>query len=170
METSKRCENYSIGTVMLSNFVSLGIYGLGFLIMFKLNLVLSLLYILYILALEYRLIRYHCTNCFYYGKMCGFGKGIVSSWFFKKGDNSKFCAKSITWRDMIPDILVSLIPFVTGIILMLIKFDCIILIALLLLLAFTTIVNGYIRGTLTCRHCKQKELGCPADMLFTKGK
>ena len=33
----------------------------------------------------------------------------------------------------------------------------------------TTIGNGFIRGTLTCKYCKQGELGCPADRLFNKG-
>jgi len=170
METTKRYENYPIGIVILSNFVSLAIYGLGFLIIFRLGLAFSFLYLFYILILEYRLIRNHCTNCFYWGKTCGFGKGRLSSWVFKKGDISKFCIKDMTWRDMIPDILVSLIPLVIGIILLILKFDFILLSALLLLLLLTTIGNNFIRGTLTCRYCKQRELGCPADLLFNKEK
>jgi len=26
------------------------------------------------------------------------------------------------------------------------------------------------RGSLTCKYCQQRELGCPADLLFTKKK
>lgn len=170
MEAINKYENYPIGIVILSNFVSLAIYGLGFIIIFKLGLAFSLLYLLYILILEYRLIKKHCTNCFYWGKTCGFGKGRLSSWFFSKGDISKFCIKNMTWKDMIPDFLVLLIPLVTGIILLILKFDFILLSALLLLLLLTTIGNGFIRGTLTCKYCKQKELGCPADILFNKEK
>ncbi len=69
---------------------------------------------------------------------------------------------------MIPDLLISLIPFIIGIILMVIKFDYIVFTALVLLVLLTTSGNGFIRGRLTCRHCKQKELGCPADKLFNK--
>jgi hypothetical protein len=170
METIKRYENYPIGIVIISNFVSLSIYGLGFLIIFRLGLAFSFLFLLYIFIFEYRLIRKHCTNCFYWGKTCGFGKGRISSWVFKKGDISKFCIKDMTWKDMIPDILLSLIPLVIGIILLILKFDFILLSAMLLLVIFTTMGNGYIRGTLTCKYCKQKELGCPADMLFNKEK
>ncbi len=160
--------NYPVGIVILSNFVSLSIYALGILIIFRLGLVFSLFFLMYILLFEYRLIKKHCTGCFYWGKTCGFGKGRVSSWFFNKGDISKFCSKDMTWKDMIPDLLLSLIPLVTGIILLIIKFDWILLSALLLLVLFTTMGNGYIRGTLTCKYCKQKELGCPADMLFNR--
>jgi len=170
METIKKFENYPIGIVILSNFVSLVIYGFGFLIILRLGLAYSLLYLSYILILEFRLIKNHCVNCFYWGKTCGFGKGRISSWSFKKGDNLNFCNKSMTWKDLIPDILVSVIPIVIGIIFLILKFDLILLSALLLVLFLTTIGNGFIRSILTCRYCKQKELGCPADMLFNKEK
>jgi hypothetical protein len=170
METIKRYENYPIWIVILSNLVLLAIYGLGFLIIFRLGLVFSFLYLLYVLLLEYMVIKNHCTNCFYWGKTCGFGKGKLSSLFFKKGDNSKFCIKDMTWKDMIPDILVSLIPLIIGIILLIIKFDIILLAELLFLILLTTTGNGFIRGRLTCKYCKQKELACPADLLFNKEK
>jgi hypothetical protein len=170
METTKTYEIYPLGTVIQSNLVSLGIYILGFLIILKLGLVFSLLYLLYILALEFRLIRDHCTICYYWGKTCGFGKGWLSALFFNKGDTSKFCAHPMTWRDMIPDILISLIPFIVGILLLFLEFDFMLLSAILFLVILTTSGNGYIRGTLTCRFCQQREIGCPADMLFNKAK
>jgi len=170
METSKTFENYPIRIVTLSNVVSFGIYILGFIIIYQLGLIPSIIYLGFILALEYRLIRYSCTNCYYWGKTCGFGKGRLSALFFKKGDPLKFCNNVITWKYMIPDLLVSLIPLAIGIILLIIKFEPLILFALVLLVALTTAGNGYIRGTLTCTNCKQRELGCPADKLFNKGK
>jgi hypothetical protein len=170
METSKTFENYPIRIVTLSNVVSFGIYILGFIIIYQLGLIPSIIYLGFILALEYRLIRYSCTNCYYWGKTCGFRKGRLSALFFKKGDPLKFCNNVITWKYMIPDLLVSLIPLAIGIILLIIKFEPLILFALVLLVALTTAGNGYIRGTLTCTNCKQRELGCPADKLFNKGK
>lgn len=170
MKTTKIYEKYPIWIILLSSIVSLSIYGLGFLIIIRLGLVFSLLYLLYILILEFRLIKSHCTNCFYWGKACGFGKGRISSLIFKKGDNSKFCNKGMAWRDMIPDILVSLIPTIIGIILLIIKFDFILLSALIILLLLTTVGSGFIRGALTCKFCKQRELGCPAELLFNKEK
>ena len=76
----------------------------------------------------------------------------------------------MTWKNLIPDILLTLIPLVVGIVLLILKFEPILFFALLVLILFTTMGNGYIRGTLTCKYCKQKELGCPADMLFQKKK
>lgn len=170
MEAIKRYENYPARIVIMSNIVSLGIYGFGFFIIQKTGWIFAGAYLLYILLFEYRLIRYHCTRCYYWGKICGFGRGKLSSWFFKKGDISKFSMKDMSWKDMIPDILISLIPLVTGIVLLIIQFDILLLSAILIIILLTTIGNGYIRGSLTCKYCKQQELGCPADLMFNKNK
>jgi hypothetical protein len=166
METVKRFETYPLRIVVLSNFVSLTIYSLGFLIIFKTDTIYALFYLLNVLILELNLIKNHCTSCFYWGKTCGFGKGRISALFFKKGDPAKFCNHSFKWKDMIPDLLVSLIPLVTGIVLLIADFNFLLLFAVLLLILLTTSGNGFIRGKLTCRYCKQSELGCPAQLLF----
>lgn len=161
-------DNFPLWIVVLSNAVSLSVYILGFIIMMRLSLFISIIYLILVLFLEYKLIKGHCVDCYYWGKICGFGKGRLSSFFFKKGDPSKFCSDKMSWKDMIPDLLVFLIPFITGIILIIIKFNILILLVLILLLLLSLIGNGFIRGSLTCRYCIQKDLGCPADKLFNK--
>jgi len=74
----------------------------------------------------------------------------------------------MSWKDMIPDFLVTLIPIVIGIFLLIVKFDFILLIAIVLLIILTTAGNGFTRRQLTCKYCKQGELGCPASKLFNK--
>lgn len=71
---------------------------------------------------------------------------------------------------MIPGMLITLIPLVIGIVLIIIDFNFFIVAALVLILALTTMGNGFVRGSMTCNHCKQKDLGCPADTLFNKEK
>jgi hypothetical protein len=170
METIKSYDNYPVWIAALSNLLSLLIYGCGFIIMLRTGWIVASLYLIFILTLEFRLLSRHCVDCYYWGKTCGFGKGRISSWLFKKGDSSKFCNNKMTWKDMIPDLLVSLIPLVTAIVLMIIKFDFVILFSVVLLVILSTTGNGFIRGKLTCRFCKQRESGCPADKLFNKDK
>jgi hypothetical protein len=69
---------------------------------------------------------------------------------------------------MIPDVLVSLIPLLIAIALMIVKFNLLILLATIIMISLTTIGNGFIRGNLTCKYCKQREIGCPAEQLFSK--
>ena len=170
MEIRKTYENYPVRIILLSNIVTLSIYISGFLILHRIALLAALLYLALILASEYRLIKNHCTNCIYWNRLCGFGKGKLSGLVFKKGEPSRFCNKEVTWKDMIPDLLISLIPLICGIVLMIINFDIIILVAVLLIVVLTTAGNSFIRGHLTCRYCMQRELGCPAEKLFSKVK
>ena len=169
MEITKTHDNFPIWIVILSSLVSILIYISGFIITFRLGWIAAVLYLIFLLAFEYRLISNHCVNCYYWGMTCGFGKGRLSALFFKRGDPVKFCNHEMSWKDMIPDLLVSLVPFIIGIVLMIIKFDFTLLFAATILIVLTTIGNGFIRGKLTCRYCKQRELGCPAEKLFSKG-
>jgi len=168
MEITKTHDNFPLRIVILANMVSILIYLSGLMIILRLSLVAAILYLVFILTLEFRLLSRHCVNCYYWGKTCGFGKGRLSSLFFKKGLPSKFCEKSFTWKDMIPDLLVSLIPLLTAIVLMIIKFNFILLFAAILIVVLSTTGNSFIRGNLTCKYCKQREIGCPAQQLFSK--
>lgn len=118
--------------------------------------------------MEIRLLKSGCVNCYYYGKICGFGKGRLSALFFKKGDSSKFHEKEISWKDMIPDLLVSIFPLIAGIIILIYNFSWIILVLMVAILILSTAGNALVRGFLTCGKCKQRELGCPAEDLFNK--
>lgn len=168
MKTGKTYESFPFWIVSFSNLCSLLIYILGLTIILELGWAYSILYLVFILAYEYRLIRYHCVNCYYWGKLCGFGRGRISSLFFKKGEPAKFCAIEMKLKDLIPDLLLSFIPIIVGIIILILKFNWFILFAVFMIIFLTTFGNGFIRGKLTCNFCKQKELGCPAEKLFNK--
>jgi hypothetical protein len=163
-------ENYPAASVAVANIFQFTIYIIGAVIIANLGLLWLGLYILYILFMEVRLLKKGCVNCYYYGKYCAFGKGKLCSLFFKKGDPKKFPRPEMTWKDIVPDFLVSLIPMVIGIVLMIIKFDWALLVMVVLLSLLISVGNGFVRGTLACKHCKQRELGCPAERLFNKKK
>jgi hypothetical protein len=127
-----------------------------------------IVYLLFVLVLEIRLLRGSCIYCYYHGKACAFGRGRVSGLFFKKGDPDKFNQKDIGWKDMIPDIMVALIPLVIGIVVLIRDFSWLVLAMVVLLSLLASLGNGVIRGSLACRYCKQREIGCPAEQLFAK--
>ncbi|MCX6709874.1 MAG: hypothetical protein NTV63_02885 [Candidatus Woesearchaeota archaeon] len=168
MKKEQCYENYPCWIVFVSNFVSIAIYLIGAFIIYQIGLIWLILYLIFIGILEFRLIKGHCVNCYYYGKTCAFGKGKISSIFFKKGDVNKFCKKQMTWKDIVPDFMVSLIPMIIGTILLIINFDWILLALVLILFILTFIGNGIIRSQLACKYCKQRKLGCPAQQLFNK--
>ncbi len=156
--------------MLISNLVSIAIYLAGAFIIYHLGLVWLGLYILYILLLEIMVMKKSCVNCHYYGRCCAFGKGKLSSLFFKKGSPNKFARRKITWKHIIPDFLVSIIPLIAGIILLMLEFNWLILLSVILIVILTSFGNSFVRGSLACKYCKQRELGCPAEQLFSKNK
>ncbi|MFC1932233.1 hypothetical protein ACFLXU_01200 [Chloroflexota bacterium] len=170
MKEIKCYENYPLWIVILSNLVSLSIYAMGAFVIYKIGWIWLTVFVIYIAWLEIRLLRRSCVNCYYYGKVCAFGKGKVSCLFFKKGDTNKFKQDKITWKDMVPDVMVSLIPIVAGIVLLVTDFNWLILSMVILILLLSSIGNGLIRGSLACKYCKQRESGCSAEQLFNKNK
>jgi hypothetical protein len=165
-------EKYPILIVIASNLVSLLIYGIGAYILYRFSLIWVIGYVFFILLLEFRLLSRHCVDCYYYGKTCAFGKGWLSSLFFPKGQPEQFYQKKITWKDIVPDFIVFIIPIFAGIMLLIQEFTLIILILIIALFLLGFLGNALVRGQMACKYCKQKEIGCPATQLFdtTKNK
>ncbi|MFA4825330.1 MAG: hypothetical protein WC593_09255 [Methanoregula sp.] len=162
------CENYPAIIVIGSNLLSLLIYVIGAIILYRFSLVWVIGYVLFILLLEFRLLHGHCVDCYYYGKTCAFGKGRLSSRFFQRGNPEKFNRMKITWKDIVPDFLVFIVPVLAGILLLIQEFTWTVLILIIALFTLGFFGNALVRGKLACRYCKQREIGCPAEQLFGK--
>ena len=168
MKTCDSYENFPPKIVLLSNSVGVSIYAVGVYIMAGCGIWWAVLYLLYCGFIEVKLLRRSCVNCYYYGKLCAFGKGKLSALLFKKGDPEKFAQDQIRWLDLVPDFLVSIIPLIAGIVLLVMSFNWVILVLLIILFALSSAGNAFVRGSYACKYCKQKELGCPAEKLFNK--
>ncbi|MFC1511547.1 hypothetical protein ACFL5U_04120 [Candidatus Margulisiibacteriota bacterium] len=165
----KSYENYPAWFVLFSNAITFSIYILGVYIISGFGLLYVLLYLLYIVLMEIKLLRGSCVDCYYYGKVCFLGRGKIAPLFFKKGEPSRFVNRQITWKDLFPDLLVPIIPLVSAIVLLIIDFSWPVLGALVLLVILGFPVTGYLRSCLACRFCRQREIGCPAEQMLNKG-
>jgi hypothetical protein len=163
-------ENYPYWIILVSNTMQLALYAAGAIIVSFVGLFWMSLYIIYILWLEVRLLRKSCVNCYYYGKRCSFGKGKICALIFKRGDNKKFAANKITWKDILPDFLVGIVPIIIGIVMLLVDFRWIVLLLIIMIFLFSFIGNWLVRSQLACKFCKQRGIGCPAEKLFNKKK
>ncbi|MBW2976779.1 hypothetical protein KY347_05015 [Candidatus Woesearchaeota archaeon] len=164
-------DKYPLWMVFAYNIAMLLVYLAGAYIMFKLSLIAGILYIIYLVILELSLYREGCRYCFYYGKRCVAGKGLIAPVFVKKGNPKKFCERKLKMKDFIPQILVVLIPLIVGIALLISRgFEILILIALIYPVFSWFTVNPLIYGKLACIHCKQGTICCPALDFFAKGK
>jgi len=165
---SKCYENYPAWIVLVSNLLGISIYAIGAYLMFRFGIIWFFVYLVYIIGLELRVMMVSCTNCYYYGKVCAFGRGKLCSSFLKKGMFAKYHNRKITWKDLVPDFMVSLIPMFVGAILLIKNFEWLILILIIILALLAFFGTGFDRSQLACKYCRQRELGCPAEQMFRK--
>jgi hypothetical protein len=146
------------------------IYLLGAYILLGFGILVSIFYIIYCIGVELLVLIKSCTHCYYYGKICGLGKGKICALFFKKGNPEKFKSKEVHWYHLIPDFLTFIIPLVGGLIILYTNFSWFILVTMILILILSIGGNTVIRGFYACKFCKQRDLGCSAEQLFNKKK
>ena len=170
MIKTKSYENFPLWIPFIAIFVSIISYSIGALIISRFGIIFSILYLIYCIGAELLVIIRSCKDCWYYGKICGLGKGKIAPLFVKKGDTKKFAERDISLVHMIPDFLVVIFPLIGGIILLILDFSISILIMMIVLIILFFGGTSFIRGSFACKYCKQKEIGCPADKIFNKKK
>jgi len=163
-------ENFPTWMALLSSLVSISIYAIGAYVLSGIGILFSILYLIYCLWIEIRVLRVACVNCYYYGKVCGLGRGKVCSLFFKRGDPRKFVEREASLRQILPDFMVSIFPIVGGTILLVRNFTWLLVAMLAILVILSFWGTAVIRGSFACKYCKQREIGCPAEKLFSKEK
>ncbi len=161
-------ENFPAGLVLLSTLITISIYVLGALILAGFGIGVILLYLGYCSWVEFRVLKHSCVNCYYYGKICCLGRSKLASLLFQQGDPQRFIDRKISWKDIIPDFLVSIIPMIGGIVLLIKDFTILTLFLMIIMFFLTIVGNAWIRGSFACKYCKQREIGCPAVQLFDK--
>lgn len=166
MEDTKTYESFPLGAVILCYLVTLLTYAVGAYVLAGFGVLVSILYLSYCLWMEVRVLRASCVNCYYYGKLCAFGRGRLCSLLFKRGDPQRFVERKASWTDVLPDFLVAIIPILGGIILLIRDFSWPLLATLVILVLLYFGGSAVIRGSFACKYCKQREIGCPAQELF----
>ena len=167
MKQPESYERFPLWIVIVCNLVSWSIYATGAYILARLWIWLLIPYVLYCLWLEARLLKTACVDCAYYGKACAFGKGRLCALVFKQGDPQRFAGRDTSWVAVLPDLLVSILPLIGGIVLLVLNgWDWVIAVLLVLLFALAFGGTAFVRGSFACKYCEQKELGCPAYELF----
>ena len=87
---------------------------------------------------------------------------------FKKDDPQRFVNRKVTFKDLLPDLMVTIISIIGGIVLLMTSCSWLILVLMLVLLFLASGGNAIIRGKFACKYCKQREIGCPAQMFFER--
>jgi hypothetical protein len=162
----KPYENFPFSMVLFAVLVNVSIYALGVVILSGFGNTMAALYLLYCLGAEIRVKKKSCVDCYYYGKWCALGRGKAAPFLFKQGDPKRFSSKCISWKELLPDMLVLLIPLVGGLALLIQGFSWSTAMMLVALLTLSFGGNYVVRSRIACTYCRQRELGCPAEQFF----
>jgi len=161
-------ECYPLWTVLVYYLISFSTYAVGLYLFYLLYPVLSLLFLVYMLYLEFSVYREGCRYCYYYGKRCVAGRGVLVKFLFKKGDSQKFCERTLSLKDFIPQILASLMPMAAGAYLLYKDFSLLIFGLTVWPIVMWVLGNPVIYGRLACPNCRQGKICCPACEFFMK--
>lgn len=166
---SELFEKYPLWMVFAYNLALLLVYLAGAYIMSRLHFITGILFIIFVVLVESSVYREGCKYCYYYGKRCVAGRGLIAPLFIKKGNPKKFCEKEITFKDFIPQLIGTIIPMIVGIALLISRgFHLLTLIAMIYPIFSWVVLNPIIYGIIACPHCKQGNKCCPALDFFSK--
>jgi len=154
-------ESYSRKIICMNLLLTFLSYFIGTLVIYSFNLIAGIFYVILCILTIFLSLKLRCSYCFYYGKRCGFGFGILSKIFFSQGESKEFNNS----KNIIPVLVFSLgtsfIPIVIGIVLLIASFSVFHLIYFILYILLAFLPNFFIRNKV-CEHCEQGGVGCPA--------
>ena len=160
-------ERFPWWSVVVANLPSLLVTGIGSYLLARVTLWLIAPYLAYAVWTETRVLWGSCRDCAYFGGGCAFGKGRLAALFLRRGDPRRFARREVRWIQLLPDFMVFPIPIAAGILVLSRRFSAGIL-ALTIILAVVSLAGtALVRGSLACRYCKQRAMGCPAERLFS---
>jgi hypothetical protein len=162
----KGFETYPLWIVLAFNIVVWSVYLAGFYLLYLIWPVLAYLFVIYILYQEFSVYKEGCRHCYYYGKLCGCGRGKLAKIFLKKGDPKKFTEKTVGLKDFIIPSVVNFIPLIAGIYLLIKDFNWFILVVAVWPVIVMFFGNSLLYGELICPNCKQSYIGCPVSKFF----
>ena len=157
----QKLENYPIKVVCVSASLTILSYLIGSIVLYVLNPLLGMLFLLLAISTIIISMKLRCTHCYYLGKYCNFGLGKLAAFFFQIGEPSEFKNPRKVIITAIFSFSAMLLPIIAGIIFILIDFSILNIGLFLGYILFGIVPNFFIRGNL-CDKCVQGKLGCPS--------
>ncbi len=147
-------EKYPLQQVVFRNILNILTILTGCIILNVVDTVFVILYLVYYLFFIIWSLYFRCKFCYYYGKRCASGFGLIVPFFFKKGSEYNFIKNN---KYSLPIIVFFIAPTIASIYLLFTNFSysIVILQGLLIVLCFGLARVYYIRYG--CRQCKQKD-------------
>jgi hypothetical protein len=154
-------ESYPLRFNCISSGVTLLSYALGTAIFYFIDPIFGAGYALLCLSSLLVSMKLRCSYCYYYGKRCPSGLGVLGKLLFRKGDPKGFGNRKNLLAAGVLDFGAMLLAILGGVALCVMRFSPLAA-ALLAAYVFVAVVAGFTMKKIFCGHCEQGRLGCPA--------
>jgi len=156
-------ESYPVRDAILCNAVMAALIAAGTIACWLLSPVLGGLYVTFSVLMVYVVLRrLVCTRCYYYGKRCGAGWGLLASKWFARGSMEEFNENAGTRIAPMVYGLVTLVPIIAITLLLVRGATTLHVVLLAVVLAIGFYSSGPGRKT-SCSRCKMR-LFCKGSM------
>jgi hypothetical protein len=156
-------ESYSVRSVVFANLMMTALIAAGTIACWLLSPVLGGLYVTFSVLMVYVVLRrLVCTRCYYYGKRCGAGWGLLASAWFRRRSIEEFNENAGTRLAPMVYGLVMLVPLIALAVLLVRDATTLHLILLAVILAIGFYSSGPGRKK-SCFSCKMR-LFCKGSM------
>ncbi|MCK5743685.1 MAG: hypothetical protein KAH30_03030 [Caldisericia bacterium] len=156
----KGLDKYPISSVVISNLLMLIWIEIGAFAIYMFHPVGGIVYTFLAVFMVYIFLRWAvCRHCYYYGRRCATGWGLISSTLFSKGDESKFTAK-ITQASIAVTYLLILIPPIVILIVLMVKSFVMIYLYTLIVFLVAGFLSSFVFRARSCAKCKLR-ISCP---------
>jgi hypothetical protein len=146
--------SYALGAAIL--YLVGPIYSLGFIFLVGVSMVMSPIF--------------RCRYCYYHGKRCNFGLGIVAGIISERGPGDKFRQPRYVYPTAAVGLAVMILPLATLAYLLVTDFTLAIVVTAVLYILTALAPGFYLRPRVFCYHCIQGRMGCPAYDNMKKGE
>ena len=125
-------ESFPLSQVITNSILNVSTFILGTALLLNINTWLGFIYLAFCIGSLLWIMKVRCSNCYYYGKICGLGRGKLCAVIFRKGNPEAFTEREISWKDLLPDFMVLLFPLICGIIVIVRDFSWLIITMILI--------------------------------------
>ena len=155
-------ECYPSRIVITSILQAFASYAMGVVVLYLLGPSFALIFLVLVVLSLIMSAYTRCRFCYYFGKRCSFGLGLMAGSMMKKGSEGDFCEKRNVYPTAAVGFFITLLPIIVLAYLMVTDFTFT-LGAMAAAYVLVALAPGfYLRPRVFCRHCRQGEIGCPA--------
>ena len=154
MDKTESYENFPISDVVATNLLNILTFVFGALILSGFSNWLAMTYFVFCILTMIWVLKVRCSNCYYFGKRCAAGYGLLAPLLYKKGNNEQFLQSA---NYTIP---ILAIPILGGVVLLIVNQNLVtgvFFILFVLITLFRVVMPKIMSNRISCIHCKQKE-------------